>query len=186
VELRRVYRVLPELSPFDPGPDMEGSYALLLGDYDPGAPVALLLEVILPPWKAGVYRLAQALLAWDDPTSQPERQNLRHDVTIEMAESASESLDGRVMNVVEKVGAFKMGAIALDNAQSAALTGDIDDKDAATVRLRQAATRLLDLGEIALANSMHKQADTLENSGRLDAEATKKLRYETRKISKNL
>ena len=54
------------------------------------------------------------------------------------------------------------------------------------MRLRQAATRLLDLGEIALANSMLKQADTLESSGSLDAEATKKLRYDTRKISKNL
>ena len=111
MELRRVYRVLPELSLFDPGPNMEGSYALLLGDYDPGAPVALLLEVILPPWKAGVYRLAQALLAWDDPTSQPERQNLRQDITIEIAAGAPGSLDERVMNVVEKVGAFKMGAI---------------------------------------------------------------------------
>lgn len=186
VELRRAYRVLPELSLFDPGPNMDGSYALLLGDYDPGAPVALLLEVILPPWKPGVYRLAQALLAWDDPSSQLERQNLRQDITVEIAAGASGSPDERVMNVVEKVGAFKMGANALDNAQSAALTGDISDKDAATVRLRQAATRLLDLGEIALANSMLKQADTLESSGSLDTEATKKLRYETRKISKNL
>jgi Ca-activated chloride channel family protein len=186
VELRRVYRVLPELSLFDPGPNMEGSYAMLLGDYDPGAPVTLLLELILPAWKAGVYRLAQTLLAWDDPSSQLERQNLRRDIAIEMVEGAEESLDERVMNIVEKVGAFKMGAAALDKAQSAALIGDAQDKDAATVRLRQAATRLLDLGEIALAKSMLKQADTLESSGSLDAEATKKLRYETRKISKNL
>jgi hypothetical protein len=50
--------------------------------------------------------------------------------------------------------------------------------------LRQAATRLLDLGEIALASSMRKQADTMETSGSLDVEVTKKLRYDTRKISK--
>ncbi len=96
------------------------------------------------------------------------------------------SSEPRVMNVVEKVGAFKMGAYALDSAQSASLTGEPQAKDAATLRLRQAATRLLDLGEVALANSMLKQADALEDSGSLDIEATKKLRYETRKISKNL
>jgi len=186
VELRHVYRVLPELSHFDPGPNMDGSYALLLGDFDPGAPVMLLLELVLPPWKAGVYRLAQSLLAWDDPTGALERQNLRQDITIQVSEGASPSPDERVMNVVEKVGAFKMGANALDSAQSAALTGDEQDKDAATMRLRQAATRLLDLGEIALANSMLKQAQTLEKSGSLDIEVTKKLRYESRKISKNL
>jgi len=91
-----------------------------------------------------------------------------------------------VMNVVEKVGAYKMGTFALDHAQTAAITGDPQDKEAATMRLRQAATRLLDLGEIALASSMLKQADTLENSGSLDAEVTKKLRYDSRKISKTL
>jgi Ca-activated chloride channel family protein len=186
VNLRQVYRVLPELSYFDPGPDMEGSYALLLGDYDPGAPVTLLLELVVPPWKAGVYRLAQTLLAWEDPTSQAERHNLRQDVTVKIAEEAAGNQEERVMNIVEKVGAFKMGTYALDHAQSAALTGDTQDKDAATVRLRQAATRLLDLGEIGLADSMLKQADVLESSGNLDIEVTKKLRYETRKISKNL
>jgi Ca-activated chloride channel family protein len=184
VELRRVYRVLPELGLFDPGPNMEGSYAMQLGDYDPGAPVTLLLELILPYWSAGIYRLGQALLTWEDPTIELERQNLRQDIAIEMIQDAAESLDERVMNVVEKVGAFKMGTFALDHAQSAALTGDFQDKEAATMRLRQAATRLLDLGEIALASSMRKQADTMETSGSLDVEVTKKLRYDTRKISK--
>jgi len=184
VELRRVYRVLPELGLFDPGPNLEGSYAMLLGDYDPGAPVTLLLEIILPPLSAGVHRLAQVLFTWEDPTLQMERQNQRQEIGIEMIQGAAGSLDERVMNIVEKVGAFKMGAFALDHAQSAALTGDPQDKDAATMRLRQAATRLLDLGEIALASSMLKQADTLESSGNLDADVTKKLRYDSRKISK--
>jgi Ca-activated chloride channel family protein len=184
VELRRVYRVLPELSQFDPGPNNEGSYSMLLGDYDPGAPVTLLLEMVIPPRNPGRYRLAQVLLTWEDPTIQYERQNLRQDISIEMGQDAIGDLNERVMNVVEKVGAFKMGTFALDRAQSAALTGDPNDKDAATMQLRQAATRLLDLGQIALANSMLEQADTLENSGSLDSDVTKKLRYDTRKISK--
>jgi Ca-activated chloride channel homolog len=185
-ELRRVYRVLPELGLFDPGPNMDGSYAMHLGDYDPGAPVTLLLEVVLPPRSPGVYRLAQALLTWEDPTMQLERQNLRQDLVFDVFPEAAGGLNEHVMNVVEKVGAFKMGTFALDHAQSAALTGELQDKDVATMQLRQAATRLLDLGEISLASSMLKQADTLENSGVLDAEVTKKLRYDSRKISKTL
>ena len=157
---------------------------MLLGDYDPGAPVTLLLEIVVPPWSVGVFPLAQVLLTWEDPTLQLERQNLRQEIGIEMIQGPAGSLNERVMNVVEKVGAFKMGTFALDGAQSAALTGDPQDKDAATMRLRQAATRLLDLGEIALANSMLKQADTLESRGSLDADVTKKLRYDSRKISK--
>ena len=185
VELRRVYRVLPELSLFDPGPDMEGSYSLLLGDYDPGAPVTLLLEVVVPPWSAGVHRLAQVLFTWEDPTLPLERQNLRQEIVDrDRPEGAAGGLDGRVMNIVEKVGAYKMGAFALDRAQSAALTGDPQDKQAATMQLRQAATRLLDLGENGLASSMQKQADTLEITGSLDVEVTKKLRYDSRKISR--
>ena len=57
------------------------------------------------------------------------------------------------------------------------------DRGAATQRLRQAATRLLDMGENSLADAMRCQADMLESDGRLDPNATKKLRYETRRIT---
>jgi len=83
-------------------------------------------------------RLAQALLTWEDPTIQLERQNLRQDLVIEVVQESAGGLNEHVMNVVEKVGGFKMGTFALDQAQSAALTGEPQDKDAATMQLRQA------------------------------------------------
>lgn len=186
VELRRVYRVLPELSAFDQGPNMNGSYSLMLGDYDPSVPQTMLLEVIIPPWHAGSYRLAQALLAWDDPSGDLARQNQRQDVVAQMSDAANVAPNGRVMNIVEKVGVFKMGSQALEAAQNAAKTANQDDKSAATFRLRQAATRLLDMGEAALADAMLFQADTLERSGSIDPEATKRLRYEARRMTQRL
>lgn len=186
VELRRVYRVLPELSVFDQGPNMDSSYALLIGDYDPAAPVALLLELVVPSWQAGNYRLAQVLLAWDDPTGELTRHNQRQDIVAQFSDKVTAPLDERVMNIVEKVGAFKMGTLALEVAQNAARSEDPNDKGNATLRLRQAATRLLDLGESTLADAMLNQADTLERSGRLDPEEAKKLRYETRRLTKRL
>jgi Ca-activated chloride channel family protein len=90
------------------------------------------------------------------------------------------------MNIVEKVGAFKMGTLALEVAQNAARSDDPNDKGNATLRLRQAATRLLDLGESTLADAMLNQADTLERIGSLDPEEAKKLRYETRRLTQRL
>jgi Ca-activated chloride channel family protein len=186
VELRRVYRALPDLSNFDPGPNMEGSYALLVGDYDPAAPVALLAELIVPPTQEGAFRLGQVMLAWDDPSGEQSRQNAREEIVAQFSNKITAPLNERVMNIVEKVGAFKMGTLALDAAQTASKSGDPNEKGAATLRLRQAATRLLDLGEHDIADTMLQQADGLENRGSLDPEATKKLRYETRRMSQRL
>ncbi|MFC1878906.1 VWA domain-containing protein [Chloroflexota bacterium] len=183
VDLRRVHRVLPEISNFDPGPGMGSSYSLMLGDYDPAAPVTLLLELVLPPRPAGTYRLAQTLLAWDDPEDSMARPSQRQDIVLEMSDQATTPLNGRVMNIVERVGAFKMGTHALKTAQIAAHSAQGQDKKAATVRLRQAATRLLDMGEQLLAETMLRQAESLERSGDLDPDASKKLRYETRRLT---
>lgn len=181
VNLHRVYQVLPEISLFDPGPEMDGSYALLIGDYAPESPQTLLVELVFPGWAPGDYRLAQAMLAWDDPDEPGMRQSVRQEVMVRASRSATAQMDGRVMNIVEKVGAFKMGSVALEAAQNAAGP----DLPAATLRLRQAATRLLDMGELPLGNGMLRQADALEQSGSLEPAMVKKLRYETRRLAQN-
>lgn len=181
VELRHVHRILPELGLFDPGPNQDSSYGLLLGNYDPSAPPALLLELLLPTWQSGTYRLAQAVLAWDDPQGGLGRANQRQDILIQV-NSPDQSIPGpsqRVLNLVEKVHAFQLGSQALDDAAR----GDLQ---AATLRLRQAATRLLDMGESLLANEMIRQAETLEQGGGLDPNITKKLRYQTRRLTRQL
>ncbi|MBN1146998.1 MAG: VWA domain-containing protein [Anaerolineales bacterium] len=198
VELRHAYRALPELGYFDPGPNMDGSFALLVGDYDPAAPVALLLELIVPAMPPGDYRLAQAMLAWDGPGAEARegarsgaeeelsRQSVRQDIVAKLSSKVTAPLNERVMNIVEKVGVFKMGSTALEAAQNATRSANPADKGAATLRLRQAATRLLDMGEKYLADAMLEQAEALERSGNLDPDATKKLRYETRRLTQRV
>ena len=56
----------------------------------------------------------------------------------------------------------------------------------ATHKLRTAATRLLDMGEEELAAVVEQQAAELEQSGQTDPRLTKKLRYETRKLTQKL
>jgi Ca-activated chloride channel family protein len=164
---------------------MDGSFAMLLGDYDPTTPFSLLMELVLPPWQIGRYRLAQVLLAWDDPDEGGGRQNQRQEIVIEVSEEAESPPDTRVIDIVDKVGAFKMGTQALEAAQNASRNEDPQEKGAATVRLRQAATRLLDMGESNLADTMLRQAEILEHGGNMDPEAAKKLRYETRRLTQH-
>jgi hypothetical protein len=183
VELRKAYRVLPETSEFDPGPNLDGSYSLVLGDYDPAEPAALLFELVIAPRPAGNYRLAQALLVWDDPASEPVRQNQRQEVILQASGLPTGPLDGYVMNIVERVGAFKMGTQALQAAHNAAHNTNPAERNAATLRLRQAATRLLDMGESDIAEAMFHQAQALEQSGSMDPQTTKKLKYATRRLT---
>ena len=56
----------------------------------------------------------------------------------------------------------------------------------ATQKLRAAATRLLALGEEELAQTAREEAERLEHGEGLSARGTKKLRYETRKLTQKL
>jgi Ca-activated chloride channel family protein len=118
-------------------------------------------------------------LGWDDRTNGVTHHEQAVDVPLQVNPNPTMLQNEKVMNLVEKVGAFKMGTTALAAAQ----TGN---QKANTVRLRQAATRLLEIGENHLSNEMLRQADMLEKHGTLDPNAAKKLRYETRRLTRQL
>lgn len=56
----------------------------------------------------------------------------------------------------------------------------------ATQKLRAAATRLLDLGELDLAQKAQQQATQLEQGQAISAESQKELRYATRRLTQKL
>jgi len=80
---------------------------------------------------------------------------------------------------VEKVSVFKLQTRALSEAQA----GNIG---MATQQLRAAATRLLNLGEVELAQAAQQEAANLEQQGQMSAAGTKKLHYGTRKLTQRL
>jgi Ca-activated chloride channel family protein len=84
-----------------------------------------------------------------------------------------------VLNIVEKVTAHKLQTRALDEAALGNIVG-------ATQKLRAAATRLLEMGEQDLAQAALQEADNLESQGQMSAGGTRKLRYETRKLTQKL
>ena len=180
VEVRAAYRVRPAIAPLEAANE-DGSYSFPLGDLVVGEDPALLLELLAPPRPAGVYRLAQALLACDDPVGGPAGLKTRADVIVEYTPDAGRAIQvaPQVMHVVEALSAYKLQR----RAQADLEAGDVAG---ATRRLQAAATRLLDMGEEELAAEVERQAAELAHYGQADPQRAKKLRYETRKLTQKL
>ena len=180
VEVRAAYRVRPAIAPLEAVND-DGSYTFSLGDLVTGEEPALLLELIVPARQPGVYRLAQTLLACDDPAGGPVGLKARADVVVEYTSDAARATyqTPEVMNVVEALSAYKLQRLAQTDLEEGDVAG-------ATRKLRAAATRLLDMGEETLAAEMERQAEELEQHGQANPQRTKRLRYETRKLTQKL
>jgi Ca-activated chloride channel family protein len=100
-------------------------------------------------------------------------------VTFTADAAAAARVNKEVMNLAEKVSAFKLQTRALTEADAGNIV-------AATQKLRSAATVLLDLGEEELAAAAEKEILSLKKTGALTAAGTKKLEYGTRKLTQTL
>ena len=174
---RSVWRVIPLISRLDQHEVAEHDIQVFLGDLQSGIGQSVLVELILPPRPVGTYRLAQADLTYDIPGSQQTDQKEAINLVITYSDDTTQvdRVDGKVMNIIERVVAHKLQTRALDEAE----LGEIVH---ATQRLRAAATRLLDLGEIELAHAAEQQAQQIEKDGRVNLAAVQKMRYATKRL----
>lgn len=174
---RAVYRVKPMIANLGYKPIGEREINVDLGDIESGNGASLLAEIMIPARTAGEYRVAQAELTYDVPQEQRLDQHVRADAELEFtADAGKVDLDPAAMNLVERVTAFKLQTRALDEAAAGNSAG-------ATQKLRSAATRLLDMGELELANTMNRAADAVEQGQTPTAADQKELTYKTRRLS---
>jgi Ca-activated chloride channel homolog len=112
---------------------------------------AFLVELMLPPRQAGNFRIAQAEVMYTLPGQAMQRD--QSDVILQFTNDQylSNQLDGRVMNIVEKVQAHKLQTQALSDAESGNTSG-------ATRKLRAAVTILLNQGENEMAAQMARRS----------------------------
>lgn len=197
VSARAVYRVAPVISRLWPsmeapaaGGGGEGggeahpqtggaatSLTLPLGDIQSADGQTLLYEVVVPARKPGSYRLAHVLLEYETSDPGKTKGDAALDLVISFAAGAGKGPgNARVMNSVEKATTFKLQTRALQASM-------VGDAVAATRNLRAAATRLLNMGETELAEAAEREAQKIEAEGQVSAAATKKLTFETRKLS---
>lgn len=172
LEARRVWQVTPLIR--DLGREVIQGRAVVIpvGQLEQ-AGAAYLTEIMLPPRPAGPVRILQSDVTGFSPQAGPQRAAV--DLIVQYSpEAAAQPPNGQVMNIVEKVQAFKLQTQALDEAQSGNLDG-------ATRKLRQAVTILLNQGETDLAGQMQQEADRLEQSGEISNEGKKTILLTSRK-----
>jgi Ca-activated chloride channel family protein len=178
---RQIWQVLPMISNLGYRPLSDRDVQVTLGELERGQPRSLLVEMLISPRPAGRYRIAQVEANYDVPGLKLVGEKTRSDILLDFTADAAlaKQHDAEVMNIVEKVTAFKLQTRALEDAKMGDIAG-------ASQKLRAAATRLLEMGEQDLAEAALAEAKNLEKSGQMSAYGTKKLRYETRKLTQRL
>ena len=173
VEARRVWQVTPLIKDITFGAVRGRTVVFGLPELaESGA--GFLVELLIPPRNPGQYRFAQAEVVYQVP-GRPAGMT-RVDMTAEVTTDATlaQRVNGRVMNIVEKVTAFKLQTQALDDAAR-------QDIANATRKLRAAHTMLLEQGEAELARNALAEAERLESGQGLSSEGRKTIKLSSSK-----
>ena len=112
----RVWQVMPLISQLSPTALSDHDVQVYLDELEKEPGEALLVELLLPPRPAGHYRIAQAEVSYDVPAAGIVGEKVRSDILLTFTDDAAlaQQHDARVMNLVEKVAAFKLQTRALD------------------------------------------------------------------------
>jgi Ca-activated chloride channel family protein len=147
-----------------------------LGELEKGQGQALLVEMLLPPRPAGAYRVAQSEISYDVPLLNLVGEKVRSDLMLAYTDNPvlAQQTNARVMNVVEKVTAFRLQTRALADV-------DAGDVAGATQRLKAAATILLNQGDVDLARTIQLEAEELEKRGQMSAGGAKTIQFKSNK-----
>jgi Ca-activated chloride channel homolog len=176
LEARRVWQVTPMIKDIGRGSIQGRAIVIQVGQLEKSG-IAYLAEVMLPPRPAGAVRIAQTDVTYNVPGYGLQREAVDLIIQFTPEMTAANQYNGRVMNIVERVQAFKLQTQALDEAEIGNVSG-------ATQKLRQAVTILLSQGEGELAIQMQQEADRMEQSGEMSSEAKKTIKLTSRKTVK--
>jgi Ca-activated chloride channel family protein len=173
---RAVWQVLPLINNLGYRPISDRDVTVTLGELEKGQGRTLLVEFLVDPRPVGSYRVGQAELVYDVPALGLTGEKARVDVllTFTADQAQLQQVNPGVMNIVEKVSAFKLQTRALQDLSQ----GDVQG---ATQKLKSAVTRLLSQGELELAQTMQAEIQNLEQSGQLSSEGQKTIKFQGRK-----
>jgi Ca-activated chloride channel family protein len=180
IDIRNIFRVFPLIARLQPattpGTAPDRAQNVFLGELERGYGQSVLVEFVVPARPAGSYRIAQIEIEYDVPQAGLFGQRAALDVLLSYSHdpAAVSPPDGRVMNLVEKVSAFKLQTRALEDLER----GNVQ---AATQKLRGALTHLLNQGDTALASTVEAEIANLEKGRMMTSEGRKTIRFESGK-----
>lgn len=173
---RAVWQVIPLISNLGYKPISDRDVSVPLGEVAAGEGRRLLIELMVEPRSPGQYRIGQAEATYDIPVQGLTNQRTRADIMLNFTSDPAliAQVNAPVMNIVEKISAFKLQTRALQDLQSGDVSG-------ATQKLQSAVTRLLNQGEAELAQTIQQEISNLQQGGQMSSEGQKTMKFGARK-----
>jgi len=176
VQPRAAWQVVPLIKNLGYKPLADRAVVVPIEQLEKDSRRVLLIELMVEPKPAGQYRIGQIEVAYDIPLLNIKGEKAKTDLvlTVTTDQALTQQLNPQVMNIVEKVTAFKLQTRALDDIEAGNVVG-------ATQKLQGAVTRLLNSGESELAQKVQQEAQHLQQGGQLSSEGAKTIRFGSRK-----
>lgn len=167
-----------KLSPYIECLDTSTPDELFLGSLEAERPLSILLQIVVGPRRPGRQRIIQLEVSGETPAVGGQGERLMRELWFHFAENLATEpeIPLNLVNALQKLAIYRMQEQAYEA---------LDDGDAekASQKLEVVATRLLDLGELELANAARLEAGRLARSGSLSPAGRKKIKYGTRSLT---
>jgi Ca-activated chloride channel homolog len=172
VSPRKAVKVLPLIRDIDQSSLSDRQVVITLGDLEKDAAQSVLIELMLDPRPAGLFRIAQAELSYDVPITNMIGERIREDIKVTFTNDANEAaqVNAVVMNFAEKANANRLVTRVLDEYKR---TGR------ATTRLSPNVTRVLDAETQAALEQINQ-------GQQISQEQVKSIGNKTRKLTQRL
>jgi len=164
--------VLPIISDFGPSVLSDRQVILQLGDLEKENAQSVLVELMIDPRPAGLFRIAQTELTYDVPIANLIGERVRDDIKVTFTTDPNEAaqVNPLVMNFAEKANAHRLVTRVLDEYKR---TGK------ATTRLAPNVTRVLD-------QETQAALEQINQGQQISQDQVKSIGNKTRKLTQRL
>ncbi len=172
VSPKKAVKVLPIISDLGPSVLSDRQIVIPLGDLEKDSPQSVLVELMIDPRPAGLFRIAQTELTYDVPIANLIGENIRNDIKVTFTNDATQAaqVNALVMNFAEKANAHRLVTRVLDEYKR---TGK------ATTRLAPSVTRVLD-------DETRAALEQINQGQQISQEQVKSIGNKTRKLTQRL
>jgi Ca-activated chloride channel homolog len=172
VSAKKAVKVLPIISDLGQSVLSDRQVVIPLGDLEKDKPQSVLVELLIDPRPAGLFRIAQAELSYDVPITNVVGERIRDDIKVTFTMDANQSapVNAYVMNFAEKANAHRLVTRVLEEYKR---TGK------ATTRLAPNVTRVLD-------EETQAALEQISQGQQISQEQVKSIGNKTRKLTQRL
>ena len=172
VSPKKAVKVLPIISDLGQSVLSDRQVVMPLGDLEKDRPQSVLVELLIDPRPAGLFRIAQAELSYDVPITNLIGERIRDDIKVTFTSDANQAapVNSYVMNMAEKANAHRLVTRVLDEYKR---TGK------ATTVLAPNVTRVLD-------EETQAALEQISKGQQISQEQVKSIGNKTRKLTQRL